>query len=774
MTNTLWLAPSTEGGPLALIEDEQGRLVLCAECPCQEDEDCEQSVDAKVAELLSEVVPGTQQALWTLQGTHTSDYVCAVWTKDETTQTWSLSSRASGHLLVALAVGATVGDTAEGGASLLTYAKTLVNTQTHQKRTVGCQCRVYQHECRHRMVTLDDMDIAGSLPVWEPAAGEEYEPADGCRVDSCELLKLKMTTAQLWHGGTAMGEGYYDWLLNPQQWEPANYRYQPFLQAIRWTDSTLGDMLTYLDCDCDGIYTHNLATGETCLEYAGICTLEDPCIQLMLLHNKAEANGWTWHDEGVLVHLAKCTVDGNVLAYGDWYAIRDQQWTTYNGTDYAEYPYYSRYMCAADTGDGYWVLGCACASLTFYSKNSPVQNYWTYLDMPGICACSFTDGNYPDRELLLAYPEVFGVDDIVWGNDNKFSYDYTTSYTDLLTGTVHTTTHDGCLPCGIVYEPVGGHGGRTMYIDYRAMCFTGKAFDKQGNEKTWVRVIYPNGSPGAQSHSGGSTRYFARPSSYPGSESYDEPYAIYDTVSFTGTQFTPFTHDSGIYTAVNGSRGLDGLTFTGWNYAWYAAFSMPGAVPKINGCQPEEEYAGDEYSSASDEARVRALAGCNSSASICLQTETTSSSYWACAAVLTPDFTTTEHQCSVRYEIESGPGGGTYKWYYVPKWVTIGAACSSSPDNCGWMILNVCYVETNKGFVIKGLATPQESYVLIGAGNYPEYTNCWPWTGDCQPQPDPWDGGYYDPCHYYDATITCPADEDMHFCLEGFDSYVAA
>lgn len=735
--------------------------MLCDECPCREDEDCEQAVDDKVDEMLLEVVPGTQTPLWDLVSTHTCDYQCAVWAYDDEHDSWSLTSRASGHLLVALTYGVTVDDTAEGGYSLLTYAKTLINTQTLIRRTIGCQCRVSNHECKHRMVTLNDYAVAGTLPVWEPGTGETYSPSDGCRVDSCELLKLKLTTAQLWHGGTLMGEGYYDWLLTPQWWESANYRYQPFLMAVKWSNQSQGYSITYINCECTGISTHVLASGETCLEYAGICTLADPCIAMMLLHNKAEQNGWTWHGEGVLAHLAKATVGGTVVAYGDWYAVRDQSWSSSspNGS-YTEgmSPAYTRALCGAATPDGYWLISCGCGGPTYYAKNEPVSGYYRYFELPGVCACSMDNGYTPDRELLLAYPQEFGVTDVVWGNDNKFNYTYTSTWYDMDTGQTVTSSYSGCGVCGYVYEPVEGTSGRTMYIDYRAMCFIGSAFDRHGSVKSWLRIIYPPGSQGAPWR--GSTRqYFTPPTGYyiaiGGNNN------IYDTVSFTGGQYTPFTDDPEIGYTVTYSNGSPtysnyGLKFSGFHYTWSQGDTA--SYMYINGCQPTETCS--EY--VTDRETAEEEAGCDAPVPApCILLDTTSSHLHTVNPVLAPDFTVVDHPCSVHsvpnpYE----PGEVYYCW--TPRWFTVGANAGTYQTQygtgCAWLMLHICYVYTNYGLIIKGLNEFRETYTLPGVSRYPQYTNCSAWD-------------YYDREEGLpgDIQLICHVDTDMHFCVSGFD-----
>ena len=745
------------------IIDSQGRPALCGRCPCGGVSTCEGAVDAEAARLLALVDEDTQRHVWMLQNTFTMDYQCASWLYDEENDTWTLVNPASGNLLIALYRGSNVADTAETSASLLTYAVTLSNLQTGKRRVVGCECRVSGHECMPRAVVLDDYDIAGSLAVWAPDEGDEYTPADSCRVDTCDLLKFKLQTAQYWHGGTMLGEGYYDWLLSPQQWEPANYRYQPFLQAVKWQLSATVYSITYINCDCTYISTHNLAEGETCLEYAGICTLEDPCIALMLLHNRAEQNGWLWHGEGVLVHLAKVTVNG-VTTYGDWYALREQSWS---GGGYGESMAYSRGMCCAETATGYWVMSCGCDTPAFYTKDDPVEAYWLYLDLEGVCACQWDNGRYPDRELILAYPDLFGIDDVVWGNDNKFEYTYdTTAYNQ--DDTTYTSHHAGCNTCGYHYEPISGYGGRTMYIDYRALCFTGRAFWRDGSVKTWVRVVYPYGSRGAPS-SYNIRQYFAPPGNAFGLGN-----GIFDTAEFTGTVFTPFTRDAEIYSATDGTVNSTGVIFSGWNYAWN--HDQWSTFAQVNGCQPVEELS--PYTDSGDEELVREEAGCDATTSPCIDITTTSSVNFEFSAVLSPNTTMTVHPCSVRSvrHLETGPEGDImdiwYEWFYTRKWITIGANVGTRQTQygqvCGWLMLNICYVETNLGFIVKGEQGYFETYVLPGAVNAPEAVACWPadWK---EPEYDPASGTWYDPHHWLDQTITCTADEDMHFCIEGFE-----
>ena len=744
-----------------LVVDSLNRPIDCSTCPCVPPVpvECSEAVDAEIQAYLDIIDPDTQQHVWSLYGTYEANYTCAEWSYDTELQEWTLIRPASGYLLVALRKGQIVTDTTGCLAEKLVYAKTIYNVTTGEYKTIGCQCRISDHECKHRKTVLSDYLIAGELhvkPYAESDSGASYAPSDACEVDPCELLKLKLDAAHYWHGGQLMSEGYYDWLTASHVWQSDNYNYQPFLMAIKWevemsySDSESHDPiynLTFINCDCTSITTHTLQAGETCLEYAGICTLEDPCINLMLLHNKAEENGWLWHGEGVLAHLAKVTVN-DVTTYGSWYALREQSWNY----GYSEYVAYVKRMCCAETADGYWVINCECGSAGFYAKDSPVEAYWKYFDLDGVCACPWEDGHYPDRELLLTYPEDFGLMEVVWGNDNKFEYEFDTEEYNPDEG-AYTVHHEGCNVCGYHYEPNQGYGGRTMYIDYRAMCFTGLSFQSDGSQGVWVRVIYPHGSQGAPYYNG-YRRYFAIPAN-----NFSYPYGIYDIATFTGTHFTPFAHDSEIYSETDGTRYLDGLDFKGFGYTWNAGGWY--ADMYINMCNPTETC---DYNIQS-ESEARSEAGCDMTAPTpCITVNDKNDVHWDKPALLTPDFTVVTHDCQVRRVVPDPEDPYWYYYCYLHKWWEIGA----SIGQCAWSMLNVHYVETNLGFIIKGMDGYRESYVLIGVSNYPEYA--WCWDEDAKnPEQEPWSGEYNDPYHWLDKTITCPADEDMHFCVGGFD-----
>lgn len=767
------------------IMDSHNRPYDCPTCPCATPVpvECSEAVDAEIQTYLDMLDPETQQHIWTLYGTYEAAYTCAEWAYDDSdsdgVMEWRLVHPASGYLLIALKHGEIVTDTTSCYEEKLVYAKTIYNFVEDRYMTIGCQCRVVDHECKHRMVSLDDYLIAGQLHVWwegedasESDSGvPEYLPSYSCQVNPCDLLKLKLETAQYWHGGTLMGEGYYDWLLTPQVWQSSNYHYQPFLMALKWAVETSDSEssssepiynLTFIDCACTSITTHTLQEGESCLEYSGICDMQDPCIDMMLLHNQAMENGWTWHGEGVLVHLATIEYSGTRY-FGDWYAWRYTEWWN---NPYDEFSAYEIYRACADTGDTYHLVTCGCSVVTkkkIYDDSQPASstnpaNYRLYLDMDGICNCNTGADNYPDRELLLTYPDVFGVIDTCYGNHAKFAYTYTTYEHNPDEGDV-TCNSEGVDVCGQDYEPVQGHGGRTMYIDYRALCVISKGFWQDGTVMDMVRVLYPSDSEAAYWYQ--NIKRLIVPAT---SDAFYGRHGFYETAEFTGTYYTPFTDDTEIYHEQTCSNGYHyenrGKKFSGWNYSWFhEGWQMDMYV---NGCQPTETCGYDSREQAEEEA------GCNGSAPTpCIGIMNTASHLYDKTAILSPDFTVVDHPCSIReivHDYSWEEDGETYHWYEsewcaTKRWITIGV----DVGNCNWLMLNVNYVRTNKGLLVKGLGGYVDSYVLLGASNFPQYTDCW--SEECKNPEVQFDGEVYDPCHWLDETITCTPHLDWLSCL---------
>lgn len=271
------------------IVDANGHPIDCPTCPCGSIE-CREAVDNAVNNLLT-LKDEEQHYIWALQETYTPQYTCAVWTQDAETEEWSLVSMADGKLAVAFLVGKKVSDTAGSYARFLVYAKTLYSASLDQWLTVGCECHITGHECKHRMVSLTDFNVGGLLDVYKPEESDStqsYEPSDACKADPCDVAKLKLQSAHDWHyGGTMHGEGFYDW------WTDSRHRQQDwamtkYLKALEWTDYEVDEsdseihsirMLTYIPCACDSenLVTHTLSSNEKLHSYSGICSMESNC-----------------------------------------------------------------------------------------------------------------------------------------------------------------------------------------------------------------------------------------------------------------------------------------------------------------------------------------------------------------------------------------------------------------------------------------------------------------------------------------------------------------
>jgi len=749
--------------------------------------ECSEAVDIEVQNYLDIIDPDTQQHVWTLYGTYEASYTCAEWAYDQEQETWTLVHPASGYLLIALRKGQIVTDTTGGyGEEKFVYAKTIYNATEGVYKTIGCQCRVVNYVCKHKKVVLDDYLIAGELRVWwegedasdSDSGAPEYLPEYSCQVNPCELLKLKLETAQYWHGGTLMGEGYYDWLTAPQVWQSDNYHYQPFMMALKWevemsySDSESHDPiynLTFINCDCTSITTHTLQAGETCLEYAGICTLEDPCINLMLLHNKAEENGWIWHGEGVLVHRAHVKYSG-VDIIKDWYAWLEVHY--WFGT-YDEDSAIRIFKACAETPEKFIFIDCDCNRIdrlidgndgpekgldVCYKRmdgTSPVSetnpaDYRIYLEMDGICNCSQNfsfstidpkNGLHPFRELLLTYPDVFGVLETCYGNHAKFdwssnpktvtAYDYEQQQ--------YVSRVEQSYGCNVFGNP----DGSDMKIDYRALCVITRGIWQDGSEKRMARAIYPRGSLAMLNHQ--YLNHYVIPAT---GGTWGGNYSYYDNATIRGDYVIPFTRDDdiGSVTLYDGvAQGeIDGWTFAGETYAWRHSSGGSGEYgAKINGCQPTETCDYD----CDSEAEARSMAGCNATAPApCIGVDDSSASNWDKSALLSPDFTVVMQQnCSTR-RVQPDPDNPYWYYYcYTQKWYTVGA----NVGECAWYLLNVNYVHTNKGLIVKGLDGFRESYTLIGVKHYPQYA-CGYKEGDK---------------HWDDKVEDCPADENMYSCL---------
>ena len=199
-------------------------------------------------------------------------------------------------------------------------------------------------------------------------------------------------------------------------------------QWIDWeydeTEQTYACNLKYLDCDCEAsvLATATLAAppvspadfGYAFLENAAAC--DNSCENtIATLVAQAVANGWTLHGEGV---LARKTSSLYSCYRFDTGLVRVQ--------------------ACADTGESFIYISCDCNRVVLDSNYS----LYAFIAHPS-CSC------FDMRELLLSYPDEFGVADVSFGDD--------TVYTRApASGTTYTYS---CLR--------SNHGWDTYYCDYR-------------------------------------------------------------------------------------------------------------------------------------------------------------------------------------------------------------------------------------------------------------------------------------------------------------------
>ena len=176
------------------------------------------------------------------------------------------------------------------------------------------------------------------------------------------------------------------------------------------------------------------------------------CSDVEVLRQRAVANGWTWHGEGVMTSLVR-----NGVHTGSWYDITAIQpvwicaWDTANNR-----LYYVPCGCDDDHSEGYWI--------NWYDLTGLSATFYLWIEYAGACSC------VDKRELLLTYPDLFGVEGISWGNNSVYSY----TDSDYGTGT--------------------GWCGNTSYLDYRAMCVIMDTLTSSGSVKMQVMWKYPTES----------------------------------------------------------------------------------------------------------------------------------------------------------------------------------------------------------------------------------------------------------------------------------------
>ena len=454
----------------------------------------------------------------------------------------------------------------------LTSGFTLRNIHSGEYVTIGCKCNydTNSHSCNRQYVRLDGYCITGEVNVYDD--DESYGEHVVCSPDTCDASETVFSALQSWYGGRIYGEGFIVDKTTMNEGTSDIPTFTVFrklyvfqtksdIEAQSSSSSQEGDKTEegeefdnghymIMDCNC---YVYGGVGGGVDLygrewdssrmmavEREGICDSE--CRNLEYLRGWADAEEWTLHGEGFFIHLAYSTYqnDNSETEYmiGDWY-------------DFG-----SRMACmeCAESSDSFYFIQCNnCSSDYRYSyiyhkrKDDPesivggvessmdISNYpefWNYLVFQDACICN------DEREILLTYPDEFGVVDISFGSNTK--YKCTQTYRDFMpdTGeTVHTESW---------YGMCSSRNDSDVFLDYRTMCIIMKSLGKNetdgGNVKHLVRWISPEGSRVGN----GPTYTYS-----------------YDFIEFAG-HAVPFTHDDdlnwdwvGTVIQWTGSCGMD-------------------------------------------------------------------------------------------------------------------------------------------------------------------------------------------------------------------------
>lgn len=184
---------------------------------------------------------------------------------------------------------------------------------------------------------------------------------------------------------------------------------------IEWTmdGGVCRAQLNALDCDCNRFIVEETDfSGETpagiedfgysFISHARACEEFECNITIMAFMRRAIANGWELHGNGVVIRK------------------NDAQKTCYR------FPESSSGVYAwVDTGTEYRYISCDCYESSISGTSYELSDIIDY----NICEC------YDIREILLAYPEKFGVLDVSFGDDTVVkttSSSQSVSYDDML------------------------------------------------------------------------------------------------------------------------------------------------------------------------------------------------------------------------------------------------------------------------------------------------------------------------------------------------------
>ena len=269
-----------------------------------------------------------------------------------------------------------------------------------------------------------------------------------CDQDTCDIRKhsiLNYCNAHGFYCNTSTG-----WLYptgNPASLTPVTYHW------ITWfyyeEDNRYQATLHYLDCNClqedlaSGSFIGTPPSSPADFGYSfvadGVACTPGCESTISAFIAQARENGWTLYGEGLLVRKTSAAYSCYRCDTG---IIKVQ-------------------MCA-DTGSSFVYISCSCSRGTIESGNPDFgggYELYTFLEYAG-CDC------YDVRELLLSYPEMFGVMDVSFGDDTVCTKEYDSRSMDWDTQQMGPVVHHKSTQAGYLQS---SHGWDAYWCDYRSM-----------------------------------------------------------------------------------------------------------------------------------------------------------------------------------------------------------------------------------------------------------------------------------------------------------------
>ena len=465
-----------------------GIPIECDECPCGR---------ACIIHAKSEKKRLLGTGLYSLVSEMGDNYNCAEFGRDDHGNA-VCTRQAEGTLVQVLQRYRNVPENLSLEGRYLVYAVTLQNRQDGSYLTIGCECQMDfdANSCNHQYVELENHCISDEVNVLHKEDMSMYAPEDSCKPIPCEAGSLLLSTYGSWYGGTLHPEGFcviYE--LNGRE----DIEFTAFRRLLEYEyedSSTRMRKAVILDCDCEleesDFFSRSMidTMRRIIVQCPNACSSD--CVAYEFLKSFASHEGMEFHEEGVVAHLAGATMheDGEpTTVHADWYDADSCV----------------AYKACVQFGNGMYVVPCDCDGSTTILRidnGSLLQNakYNKYLELEDACF------GIDRRELLLLYPDVFGIEDVSWGSNTKYRHSLRYMADDWVWNE-DTQEYDvvevervdeGCSACGSV-SPIGGGGGSDFYLDYRTMCFISKELDSNGQTKHRVEWISPSGSPSGSS-----------------------------------------------------------------------------------------------------------------------------------------------------------------------------------------------------------------------------------------------------------------------------------